>query len=87
MAISVNVTCAEIQMADGFEYRLPADRFTHFHQSGDCEPLWYSQFRLDTIFRVRNESAATPNSGIWRCSDLIIQEPAQCPDADRHLVV
>ncbi|KAL1279568.1 hypothetical protein QQF64_026241 [Cirrhinus molitorella] len=113
MAISVNVTCAEIQMADGFEYRLPADRFTHFHQSGDCEPLWYSQdnrliadpsdpqklvdpvisvssdhlvmsrcvdelhhgihcdisgFRLDTIFRVRNESAATPNS------DLIFEQ-------------
>ncbi|KAL0199283.1 hypothetical protein M9458_007823, partial [Cirrhinus mrigala] len=42
MDSSVNVTCAEIQISDGFEFRVPADRFTHFHQS-DCEQLWYSQ--------------------------------------------
>ncbi|KAK2917149.1 hypothetical protein Q8A67_001523 [Cirrhinus molitorella] len=30
MDISVNVTCAEIQITDGFELRVPADRFTHF---------------------------------------------------------
>ncbi|KTG05825.1 hypothetical protein cypCar_00042380, partial [Cyprinus carpio] len=110
MESSVNVTCAEIQIRDGFEFRVPADRFTLFHQS-DCEPLWYSQddrliadpsdpqtlidpvisvssdrlvtshcvnelrheircdasgFRLDTIFRVRNETAATPNSGVFK---------------------
>ncbi|KAI2644368.1 NAD kinase [Labeo rohita] len=107
MDSSVNVTCSEIQISDGFEFRVPADRFTHFHQS-DCEQLWYSQdgrlmalpenphrlidpvisvssdrlvtsrcvdelhheircdtsgFRLDTIFRVRNQTTATPNSG------------------------
>ncbi|RXN15817.1 hypothetical protein ROHU_008640 [Labeo rohita] len=91
MESSVNVTCAEIQITDGFEFRIPADRFTLFHQS-DCEQLWYSQddhliadpvnpqalidpvisvssdrlvtshcVKLDTIFRVRNETAATPN--------------------------
>ncbi|KAF4114289.1 hypothetical protein G5714_004512 [Onychostoma macrolepis] len=42
MESSVNVTCAEIQSTDGFEFRVPADRFTHFQQS-DGEPLWYSQ--------------------------------------------
>ncbi|XP_042610671.1 uncharacterized protein LOC122144090 isoform X1 [Cyprinus carpio] len=106
MESSVNVTCAEIQITDGFEFRVTADRFTHLHQS-DCESLWYSQddiliadpsdpqklidpvisvssdrlvtshcvnelrheilcdssgFRLDTIFRARNETAVTPNS-------------------------
>ncbi|KAL1279586.1 hypothetical protein QQF64_026259 [Cirrhinus molitorella] len=73
MDISVNVTCAEIQISDGFEYRVNADRFTLLHQS-DCEPLWFSQFTLDTIFRVRNETAATSNSGVdqlwWICPDL-----------------
>ncbi|KAF4116531.1 hypothetical protein G5714_004020 [Onychostoma macrolepis] len=109
MQSTVNVTCSEIQITDGFEFRVPADRFTHFHQS-DCELLWYSQddrliadpsdpqkliapvisvssdrlvtshcvdelhheircdtsrFRLDTIFRARNETAATPNSDQW----------------------
>ncbi|XP_016114677.1 uncharacterized protein [Sinocyclocheilus grahami] len=93
---------------DGFEFRVPADRFTLFQQS-DCEPLWYSQdgrliahpanplkliapvisvssdrlvtshcvnelrhriycdasgFSLDTIFRARNETAATPDSEV-----------------------
>ncbi|KAK2917141.1 hypothetical protein Q8A67_001515 [Cirrhinus molitorella] len=71
MDISVNVTCAEIQISDGFEYRVNADRFTLLHQS-DCEPLWFSQFTLDTIFRVRNETAATSNSDQlwWICPDL-----------------
>ncbi|KAL0199275.1 hypothetical protein M9458_007815, partial [Cirrhinus mrigala] len=31
MESSVNVTCSEIQISDGFEFRVPADRFTHFH--------------------------------------------------------
>ncbi|RXN12139.1 hypothetical protein ROHU_037276 [Labeo rohita] len=71
MESSVNVTCAEIQISDGFEFRVPADRFTHFHQS-DCEQLWYSQFRLDTIFRVRNQTAVTSNSDMkWWISVLI----------------
>ncbi|KAK2917159.1 hypothetical protein Q8A67_001533 [Cirrhinus molitorella] len=106
METSMNVTCAEIQISDGFEYRVPADRFTLFQQF-DCESLWFSQdnrlladpvsqklmdpvisvssdrlltsrcvdelrhqihcdtsaFTLDTIFRVRNGTAVTPNSG------------------------
>ncbi|KAK2917168.1 hypothetical protein Q8A67_001542 [Cirrhinus molitorella] len=42
MKTSVNVTCAEIQISDGFEYRVNADRFTLLQQFG-CEPLWFSQ--------------------------------------------
>ncbi len=42
----MNVTCAEIQITDGFEFRVSADRFTLFQQSADCEPLWYSQVRV-----------------------------------------
>ncbi|XP_050960805.1 uncharacterized protein LOC127162064 isoform X1 [Labeo rohita] len=108
MESSVNVTCAEIQISDGFEFRVPADRFTHFHQS-DCEQLWYSQdgrliadpsdpqrmidpatavksdrlftsycvnlnhqiicdstthFSREIMFRVRNQTAVTPNSDV-----------------------
>ncbi|KTG47879.1 hypothetical protein cypCar_00034308 [Cyprinus carpio] len=60
MMESISVTCAEVQSSGGFELRVPADRFTLFSQS-DCEPLWYSQFRLETVFRVRNETPVTPD--------------------------
>ncbi|KAF4116585.1 hypothetical protein G5714_004074 [Onychostoma macrolepis] len=121
MESSVNVTCSEIQITDGFEFRVPADRFIHVHQS-DCEPLWYSQddrliadpsdpqklidpvisvssdrlvtshcvnelrheihcttsgFRLETIFRARNQTAATPNPDVLNEVTPDLQLPDQ----------
>ncbi|ROL52826.1 hypothetical protein DPX16_0422 [Anabarilius grahami] len=46
----MNVTCAEIQTEDGFEFRVSSDRFTQFSEF-ECEQLWYSKLRMDTMFR------------------------------------
>ncbi|KAI2666827.1 NAD kinase [Labeo rohita] len=90
MESSVNVTCAEIQISDGFEFRVPADRFTHFHQS-DCEQLWYSQdgrlmalpenpHRLiDPVISVTSDRLVTS-----RCVDeLLRNQTAVTPNSDQ----
>ncbi len=73
----MNVTCAEIQITDGFEFRVPADRFTHFHQS-DCEQLWYSQVR--ECFCPQTTPSFTindcPNNALFDQDDRLIADPS-----------
>ncbi|RXN17067.1 hypothetical protein ROHU_008154 [Labeo rohita] len=76
MNIIINVTCAEIQSAVGFLYVIQSVVLNQT-LNADCEQSWYSQshFRHVTIFRVRNETAATPNSDVFRTSfSAVIQK-------------
>ncbi|RXN16544.1 hypothetical protein ROHU_008309 [Labeo rohita] len=59
----INITCAEIQTPVGFLYVILPVLLNHTNNP-DCEQSWYLQphFSHVTAFRVRNQTAVTPNS-------------------------
>ncbi|RXN32346.1 hypothetical protein ROHU_016246 [Labeo rohita] len=54
---------SEIQTDSGFEFNLPSDSLNQT-LNPDCEQSWYlqSHFSREIMFRVRNQTAVTPNS-------------------------
>ncbi|RXN32344.1 hypothetical protein ROHU_016244 [Labeo rohita] len=65
MMPNITVTCGEIQTDGGFEFKLPSDSLNQT-LNPDCEQSWYlqSHFSREIMFRVRNQTAATPNSDV-----------------------
>ncbi|RXN31859.1 hypothetical protein ROHU_004735 [Labeo rohita] len=55
----------EIQTDGGFEFKLPSDLLNQT-LNPDCEQSWYlqSHFSRGIMFRVRNQTAVTPNSDV-----------------------
>ncbi|ROL52372.1 hypothetical protein DPX16_6601 [Anabarilius grahami] len=55
-----NKKCGEIQTEEGFEYRLLSNILNQ--TSNDCEQSWYSELRMETLFRDQ----------LWWLSVLVI---------------
>ncbi|RXN38614.1 hypothetical protein ROHU_000965 [Labeo rohita] len=61
----INITCGEIQSSVGFLYVILPVILNHTNNP-DCEQSWHSEahFSHVTAYRVRNQTAVTPNSDL-----------------------
>ncbi|RXN38615.1 hypothetical protein ROHU_000966 [Labeo rohita] len=61
----INITCGEIQSSVGFLYVILPVLLNHTNNP-DCDQSWLSEFHFShvTAYRVRNQTAATPNSDL-----------------------
>ncbi|RXN38612.1 hypothetical protein ROHU_000963 [Labeo rohita] len=68
---------SEIQTDSGFEFNLPSDSLNQT-LNPDCEQSWYlqSHFSREIMFRVRNQTAVTPNSEIQTDSGFEFNLPS-----------